>query len=83
MLTTQRRDKVAISSRSTDNESNFGDTGYEVTVRHEGRAKTENGTKKELHVLKKQLEEEHEVAQTDERVAAGLGTTMGTTCTNG
>ena len=49
-------------SRSTDDESNFGDSGYEVMVRHEDHAKIENGTNKELHVLKQQLREEHEAA---------------------
>jgi len=46
-----------------DDESNFGDSDYEVTTQHEDRVKTRNVTKKELHVLKKQLKEEHEVAQ--------------------
>ena len=65
-MTTQRWDKVATSSRSTDNERNFGDSGYEMMARHEGSAKTENGTKNELHVLKQQLKEEHEATQTEE-----------------
>ena len=34
LLTTWRRDKVANSSRSIDDESNFGDLGYEVTAWH-------------------------------------------------
>lgn len=55
LLTTQRRNKVASSSRSIDDESNFRDSNYEVMVRHEDHAKEEDGTKKELHVLKKQL----------------------------
>jgi hypothetical protein len=46
-----------------DDERNFGDSGYEVMTRHEDRVKAENGTKKELHVLKQQLKEEHEAAQ--------------------
>ena len=37
-----------------DDERNFGDSGYEVTARHEDHAKTKNGTK-ELHVLKHKL----------------------------
>jgi len=49
------QNKVARSSKYIDNESNFGDSGYEVTTRHEYCAKTKNGTKKELHVLKQQL----------------------------
>ena len=52
LLTTQRRNIVASSSRYTDDEINFGESGYEVTTRHEDRAKTENGIKKELHALK-------------------------------
>lgn len=60
-MTTQRQNKVASSSRSTDDERNFGDSGYEVTMRHEDRAKVENRTKKELHVLKQQLKEEQEL----------------------
>ena len=55
MLKTKRRDKVARSSISTDNESNFGDSSYEVMAQPEGHAKIENGTNKELHVLKQQL----------------------------
>ena len=66
LLTTQRRNKVARSSRSTNDESNFGDSSYEVTTRHEESTKIDNGTKKELHVPKQKLKEEHEVAQTDE-----------------
>ena len=54
------------SSRSTNDEGNFGDSGYEVTMWHEDRTKTENGTKKELHVLKRKLKEEHQVAKTSE-----------------
>ena len=54
-MTTQRWNKVASSSRSTCDESNFGDSGYEVTARHEDHAKIENGIEKELHVLKQQL----------------------------
>ena len=59
-------DKVASSSMSIDDERNFGDSSYEVTVPHEDRVKVEDGTKKELHVLKQQPKEEHEVAKTDE-----------------
>ena len=66
LLTTHRWNKVARSRRSTDNERNFGDSGCEVTARHEGHAKTENGMKKELHVPKEKLKEEHEAAQTNE-----------------
>ena len=66
LLTTQRWNKVASSSRSTNDERNFGDLGYEVMTRHEDRVKTKTGTKKEFHVLKKKLKEEHEVAQIDE-----------------
>ena len=83
LLTTQRRNKVASSGKSTDDESNFGDSGYEVTVRHEDLAKIENGTKKEFHVMKQQLKEEHEAAQTDKPVLVGTGTTVGATCTYG
>ena len=54
-MKTQRRNKVASSSRSIDDESNFGDSGYEVTTHHEDCVKAEDGTKKELHALKKQL----------------------------
>jgi len=61
LLTTQRRNKVASSSRSTCGERNFGDPRYEVTARHEDRVKMENGTEKELHVLNKQLKEEQEL----------------------
>jgi len=32
LLTTQRHNKVARSSRATNNERNFGDSGYEVTA---------------------------------------------------
>ena len=32
LLTTQRWNKVARSRKSTDDESNFGDSGYEVTT---------------------------------------------------
>ena len=53
--TAQRQNKVARSSRSTDNESDFGDLGYEVTVHHEDHVMAEDGTKKELHVLEQQL----------------------------
>ena len=55
LLTTWRRNKVASSSRSIDDESNFGDSGYGVTAWHEDRAKAKDVTKKELHVLKQQL----------------------------
>ena len=51
----QRQNKVASSSRSIGDEGKFGDLGYEVTMRNEDRAKTENGTKKELHVPKQQV----------------------------
>lgn len=66
LLTTWRRNKVASSSRSIDDERNFGDFGYEVMVQHEDRAEIEIGKKKELHVLKKKLKEEHEDAQAEE-----------------
>jgi len=52
LLTTRRWNKFASSSRSIDDERNFGDFGYEVMMQHEDRANTENGTKKELDVLK-------------------------------
>jgi len=55
LLTTQRWNKVARSSRSTDNESNFRDSGYDVMAQHEDRIKIENGTKKEFHVLKEKI----------------------------
>ena len=83
LLTTHRRNKVASSRRLNDDERNFGDLGYEVMVWHGDHAKTENGTKNELHVMKQQLNEKHEAAQTDKWVASGTGTTMGTTCTHG
>ena len=51
-MTTQTWNKVASSSKSVNDESNFGDFGYEVTTRHEDHVKTKNGTKKDLHVLK-------------------------------
>jgi len=54
-LTTYRRRKVARLRKSTDNERIFGDSSYEVMARHEYSAKVEDGTKKELHVLKQQL----------------------------
>jgi len=57
LLTTQRRNNIARSSRSTDDEKNFGGSGYEVTTWHEDHAKIGNGTNKELHVLKHQLKE--------------------------
>lgn len=60
LLTTRRWNKVAISSRPIDDERNFWDTDYEVMTRHEDHVKIENGTKKELHVLKQQLKEEHD-----------------------
>ena len=53
-MTTLRGNKVARSRRSTDNESNFGDSGYEVTMRLEDLMKEEDGTK-EFYVPKKQL----------------------------
>ena len=52
-------------------------------ARHEYHAKIENGTKKELHVLKQQLKEEHEAAQTDEWGTIGTGVVVGATCTHG
>ena len=60
-LTGRRQNKVASSSRSINNERNFGDSGYEMTKRHEDRTKIENGTEKELHMLKQQLKEEQEL----------------------
>ena len=54
-MTTQRGNKVASSSRAIDDESNFGDSNYEVMERHEDHVKAEDGTKKELHVLKQKL----------------------------
>ena len=53
---------LQAQNRSIDDEINFGDSGYEVTTRHEDHTKIENGTKKELHVLKQQFKEEHEAA---------------------
>jgi len=61
LLTTWRRNKVASLSKSIDDERNFGDLGYEVVLRHEDHMKTNNGTNKELHVLKHQLKVEHEL----------------------
>ena len=55
LLTTGRWNKVSSSRRSINDEINFGDSGYEVKMQHEDRAKVEDGTKKELHVLKQQL----------------------------
>jgi len=55
LLTTRRESNVASSSRSIDDESNFGDSRYGVMVRHEDRAKVEDVIKKEFHVLKQQL----------------------------
>jgi len=66
LLTTQRWNKVASSNRSTDDERNFRDLGYEVMAQHEDHVKTKNGTKKELQVLKQQLKEEHEATQKNE-----------------
>ena len=57
----QRWNKVASSSRSTCGEINFGGSGYEVTTPHEDHVKEENGTEKELHVLRRQLKEEQEL----------------------
>jgi len=54
-LITWRWNKVASSSRSIDDERNFGDSGYGVMARHEDRVKAEDVTKEELHVLKQQL----------------------------
>jgi len=54
-LTTWRCNKVVSSRRSIDDERKFGDSGYEVTTQHEVHVKAEDGTKKELHVLKQQL----------------------------
>jgi len=54
LLTTQRQNKVARSSRYNNNERNFGDSDYEVMVQHEDHVKAKYGTKKELHVLKQQ-----------------------------
>jgi len=67
-LTTQRWNKVASSSRSTYGERNFGDSSYEVTAQHEDHANVENGTKKELHVLKQQLKEEHKRHRQENRL---------------
>ena len=61
LLTTQRQNKVASSSRYTCDERNFGGLGYEVMARHEDHTKAENETEKELHVLKQQLKEEQEL----------------------
>ena len=57
LLTTHRRNKVASSSRSACGERNYGDSGYKVMARHEDHADVENGTNKDLHVLKQQLKE--------------------------
>jgi len=61
LFTSQRQNKVASSSIFTFDDNNFGDSGYEVMTRHEDHAKAKNRTKKELHVLKQQLKEEHEL----------------------
>jgi len=55
LLTTRRRNKVPISSRSINDERNFRDSGYEVMMQHEDHMKVEDVTKKELHVLKQKL----------------------------
>jgi len=55
LLIARRWNKVASSSRYIDDESNFGDFGYEVTVWHEDHVKVEDRAKKELCVLKQQL----------------------------
>jgi len=62
-LKTQRWNKVASARRSIDDESNFGDSSYEVMAQHEDHAKIENGTKNDFHVLKQQLKREHEATQ--------------------
>jgi len=62
LLTNQRWNKFTSSNKSTSDESNFGDSGYEVTTRHEDHMKIENGRKKEFDVLKQQLKREHEAA---------------------
>lgn len=54
-LTTRKQNNDASSRRSIDDERNFGDFGYAVTAWHEDSVKIDNGIKKELHVLKKQL----------------------------
>ena len=61
LLTIQSRNKFASSSKSTDDERNFGDSFYEVTTQHEDHAKVENVIENELHVLKQQLKEEQEL----------------------
>lgn len=61
LLTTQRQNKVASSSKSTCDERNFGDSSYEVKERHEDPMKPENKIKKELKVLKQQLKEEQKM----------------------
>ena len=55
LLTTKRRNKVPSVGRSTCGGGNFGDLGCEATTRHEDHAKAEDGTKKDLRVLKQQL----------------------------
>ena len=52
LLTTRRRNKVASSSMSIDDEKKIGDFGCEVVVQHDDHVKVEDGTKNELHVLK-------------------------------
>jgi len=61
LSTTQRRKKVVSSNISTCDERNFGHLGYEVKMRHEDHVKEEREIEKELHVLKRQLKEEHEL----------------------
>ncbi len=49
--------KGGTKFQAQDDERNFGDSGYEVTTLHDDCAKTGNGTRKELHVLKQHLKE--------------------------
>ena len=51
------RAEPEVQSRSTHDETSFGDWDYEVMAWHEDHMKVENETKKELHVLKWKLKE--------------------------
>lgn len=61
LLTIERWNKVTSSRRSTFDKINFEDSSYELTVQNEDHVKEENRKEKELHVLKWQLKEEHEL----------------------
>ena len=78
LLTTERQNKVAISRKSTDDESNFGDLGYEVTARlHEDRIWNKEG----VSCAEETTQGRTWSTQTSEWVAVGTGTTGGATCT--